>query len=321
MAGTVTIGHFVKAGLFGSCVAVAACGGGAAAVSATPATPTAPEVTALKCRLGHSQSKQIDTALQSALVAAGYTVVTDRGGDASIELVPTITSKPTMFAIVVNGQKKMDWTVTVNAQAAGKDGQLIDQATAQFSDVEADVNAEELKPLVSSLNAHGKLASFARDSEANAWRDADANGCASPTSAKSCLKLEAWLAKHDGSPKADEARKILKDAEGKLAALEDDQAWNTAHPDQCKSPTQSSDCNGVQVYMNAHASGGHATEAKQLLQASSPKIAKLKSAESAAQKAQNLSDCRQDCKQNTCAWLMGFSRYNVCVANCVSACQ
>ena len=106
-----SLGRLVVVGMFATSVAVTACGGGAAQAPG-PVTPTAKEVSSLKCRLGHSQSSKVDQALQAALVAAGYTVVNN--GDADVDLAPQVEAKPAVMAISMNGKQKLDITITLN---------------------------------------------------------------------------------------------------------------------------------------------------------------------------------------------------------------
>ena len=335
------LGRIVTVGLFSSALAVAACGGGAASGPGAQSAPTAQEVGSLKFKLGQSQSSKVDQAIQQALVASGYTVVTS--GDADVELAPNVTAKPAVMAISINGKQKLDITVVLNASS---NGQVLDQATTEFTAAEDDVSPDDVKPLIAALNQHGKIASFARTQQAKAaadakaasdkaaadqaakdaaaeaaWKDADPDGCKAPTKADSCRKLEGWLQENPTGKHADEARQILKDSVAKLATLEDDQAWTNAKADDCKAPKQSDDCSGVQNYVTSYPQGGHLAEAKAVLAASAPKVAQLKASENAAQKAADLADCQKDCKQNTCQWLMGSARYGVCVANCFQSCQ
>ena len=307
-------------------ILLAACGGedseSAQPATANEAASPSPAVTALKVYLDSAARNPLDAAmavrLQSALVAAGYNLVTSESAphDVAAHLVVTATQEQSLFQVTVNGQRQVKLQVHAALTISGG-GSVVDQVAHDFDSSNGEVRDEDVAPLVARLNRSPRLSRYAsarakvrqahaqaeqaaaaeasheeaaakkaeqdqrEAEEQSAWQAANADACAQAMTLTACNDLETWLKTHPNSPHAQEATQTLDAARPKIVAIADDTLWSSANSAACKAPSRSSDCDGVSVYIGRFPSGAHADEARAIRDGSTKKVEALQKKEDA----------------------------------------
>ena len=303
-------------------IAVASGCGGSERAASTAQGPTDDGVSLYIERGGNAQ---INGALQSAFVAAGYTVVNAATAPHEVTLRATATAgiEQSIFQVQVNGVAKVNLRVTVSVTAVLPDGRVVDQASTEYvAGADEPATEERMRPIVQALRSSGRLAVAARavrqtrdadarqqraaaeqadrakaaadeaarkqkhtDDEA-AWHAANESTCATAAATNACLELQAWLKANPGSEHAAQAKQTLDAAVPKLSELNAAIAWDKANTQACKAPQKSSDCDGVTAYLEAFPTGAHADDARALRDAAWKKIEGLRRQEEATAVAQ-----------------------------------
>ena len=197
----------------------AACGGGAEGANPPVAAAPAPQaVGAMTILLRPSRSADVNAAVQSALIGAGYTLVVDPRAphDAEGQLVVTETEVPSMFQVTVGGvrQRNLRGNVSLALQSGG---QIIDHVTTQFEAKSTEITPDKVGGLVTALGNSPRVQKFAEGravvneeraaqvqqradddkaqqaNEEAAWT-ATIGDCRAPKDAHSCDALKAWFA-------------------------------------------------------------------------------------------------------------------------------
>src|ERR1019366_5127313 len=159
---------------------LAACGGGeaenapsATAASVARATPSA-AVTGLKLYVTTPMRTSLATAiaawLQTALVAAGYDLVTSEAAqhDLTARLAVSATQEQGFFHVTVNGRRQVTLKVHVALTIVGGAG-VVDEVAHDFESSNGEVSDGNVSPLVARLNSSPRLARYASD-QSNARR-------------------------------------------------------------------------------------------------------------------------------------------------------
>ena len=293
---------------------LAACGGedseSAQPATANGAASPSPAVTALKVYLDSVARNPLDAAiaarLQSALVAAGYNLVTSESAphDVAARLVVTATQEQSLFQVTVNGQRQVKLQVHAALTISGG-GSVVDQVAHDFESSNGEVRDEDVAPLVTRLNRSPRLSRYAsaRAKSRQAQRPGGASGRhpgAAAGRASECgagapaggarLGRSATARVQDAEPSSRRAtpcrrtwrstprarmrarrRSALTEAKPKLEALQrDENAWSRAGADACSAHADPHACDGVDLYLVKFPSGLHADEARSLTVRSQP---------------------------------------------------
>jgi len=301
--------------LGGGVLLAAACGGGSAQPKAVTPPAAAPKEVAdfgilVQVEPATPEAEQlapgVSTAFSSALSSAGYLVVEKGGKPRAIAKVKVnATEKPSFIQTQVNGKRKVDYNVQLNASfVEAEEAAVIDQASSDFVSSDGAVDANAVNQLVSHLASSGKLAAFAKGQankvqqvEDDLWKAAAVEGCASAKAATACDGVKAYVAKYPSGKYTADARKALADAEVNGKKNAEDALWNSASVDQCKKPTKSYDCKGIEDYLAKYPTGAHAAEAKDAMKASEKPREALRKTEEASKKKASYEECVKDCRR------------------------
>ncbi|MBI4700019.1 MAG: hypothetical protein HY744_02445 [Deltaproteobacteria bacterium] len=129
------------------------------------------------------------------------------------------------------------------------------------------------------------------------WAEVSTASCAKASSASDCDSVRAYLDRHAAGRHAVEARRLLDAADRRL----DEADWRRTDRRSCAAPADSSSCDSVRRYLDAHPSGAHAREAQRLVDGADAKIeqaARNKQAgeAAAAQRSACLARAQQQCR-------------------------
>ena len=240
----------------------------------------------------------VNGALQNQLVGAGYRIALDAKSpaDANARLNVTTAEQPSMFTVVVNGQRRVTYLVTATL-VLEEAGTIIDQVSTQFEAPNGQVNPLEVGRLVTNLSQSQRLVSFgqfiqnrraqqaqqaaqlaaqqqqqaadeARRVQEEAWIKANPMGCQRPTSLSACEGVQLYLARYPTGAHAEEARGVLAASVPAFVALQrDEKVWATSGFEACLPGGAKDACDGVDIYVTKFPAGMHAGQAGQILNA------------------------------------------------------
>jgi hypothetical protein len=246
-----------------------------------------------------SLATALAASLQTALVAAGYDLVTSEAAphDLTARLAVSATQEQGFFHVTVNGRRQVTLKVHVALTIVGGAG-VVDEVAHDFESSNGEVSDGNVSPLVARLNSSPRLARYASD-QANArrakveaeraaavqakdqaaqaeqdrareqeetdWVHARPLGCRIPAILGACDAVRLYLAKYPSGTHADEAKKTVDEAAPKLEGLQkDDNVWHTAGADACRAHADPHGCDGIDLYLVKFPAGLHADEARAL---------------------------------------------------------
>ncbi len=280
-----------------------ACAGAEPEPHTPPVAPAPLSKDVAKLRLfvvptGHTQ---VDAALQSALVSAGFRVETEQATDQDLEVRATMSAavQQQLFVANVNGVSNQRCRVTLRATLNGPGG-VVDQATAAFTAVCGEVTERDLAPIAAAFTRSAKLRAVGAERTAaderkqqakeeaeakreadekakiesnrkrkdeNAWIAANEVACREPRRTDACDGVQRYLADFPDGAHADEAKRTLEKAKPKLEMVQkDENAWASAGVQTCRRSQTRDACAGVEIYRTKFPAGLHADEAASLLE-------------------------------------------------------
>jgi hypothetical protein len=288
----------------------------------------APDATVfVEVKAGTGEAEQfvpnVKSQLVTSLSGAGYKLVESADGKPDIVARVTVnaTQEQSFFQVQVNGKVQASFKVAISASfvSAGASS-VIDQATSEFSGKDGVVEQSAIDKIVVHLGKTGKLTSWAHSEKAkieaaedDLWKAGNVEGCKKPTTATACDGVKAYLEKYPTGKHAAEARAAMQEGETAAAAGKEEDVWKAAMVDQCKKPTKSYDCKGVEDYVAKYPTGAHVAEGKEAMKASEKAREGLKKAEDAKKKAASRDDCIKECRRS----YETYRSFEVLVARCV----
>ncbi|WP_437605157.1 hypothetical protein WMF20_28755 [Sorangium sp. So ce834] len=308
------------------------------------------------------------------LKESGYRIV-DETGDASMNLTLAINKWSGVFQWVKNGKVLGGYTVRARLDVS-LDEQLVDSVRDEFRVTLDEIQRDQLVPLIESLNSSQKMKPFGQlvsrhranlakiaaakqKAEEKAafekWHSTYASPCRKATSASDCDRLVEWLSDetNDKDPLAAEGKRVLADAEPRLAELRDDDAWRRASSESCLELATERDCDRVRSYISNFPDGRHRDEAlvaiKNLDKMSTQRAAEHEAEErraemeesrrqredaarareameraGAEQERQRKDAVRRQCRvacSSKCGAVLEQNAFNACMSSCVGGCQ
>lgn len=250
---------------------------------------------------------KVKSELTSAMTSAGYKLIAgDKKADLKADVKVTAAEQPSMFAVMVNGKKKVTYKVTVAASFVGiADGAVVDTASADFESSDGTIPPGALKPLLGQLSQSGKLVAYQESAKAKVagadddlWKAANVDGCKAATKKDQCDGVRAYIAKYAAGTHTADARAALKDGDASLAKNAEEEAWKAAAIDACQKPSKSYDCKAVEDYLTKYPGGSHAKEGRDALKGTEKSREALKKKEDAAKKKANAAECEKDCRRS-----------------------
>jgi hypothetical protein len=143
--------------------------------------------------------------------------------------------------------------------------------------------------------------------------------CSSPTSYSSCDELADLAALRPSSSDAASWTATLRASASKV----EDLTWRAVGEGRsCRSPTTSSSCESLEVYLRRHPGGRHAPAARAILAASASKVQALEESEAIAraayqqERARWIAVCHAQCKTTCSVWLDASDCIFKCNGNC-----
>lgn len=267
----------------------AACGGQAEAPpAATPPVVSAPaEVSSLSFVVvpagpATQTARAAAEALRSALMSAGYNVVTARRGERDVEIVTHVstTEERSLFKVSVNGKTDLNERVHLVGSVTSK-GRVLDEISADFAATNSQVNPRDVAPAVAALASSQKVAGYARELQAKtenenaktqrveeetAWNNARVTGCRQPSSLTGCDGVRIYLAKYPSGAHAAEAKDALTASEPQMERIQkDENTWKSAGAEACRKDHTHDACTGVELYLAKFPAGVHLDEAQALV--------------------------------------------------------
>lgn len=255
---------------------------------------------------GQPYAGKVKAELTSAMTSAGYKLITeDKKADVKGDVKVTATEKPSMFAVMVNGKKKITYKVTVAASfVGGADGAVVDTATVDFESDDGNIPAGAIKPLLGQLSQSGKLVAYQEGAKAkiasaeeDLWKAANADGCKAATKKDQCDGVNAYVKSYPSGKHTADARSALQASDASIAKAAEEETWKAAALDQCQKPTKSYDCKAVEDYVAKYPGGGHAKEGRDALKATEKAREGLKKKEDAAKKKASVAECEKECRR------------------------
>ncbi len=295
-------------------VLVSACGGPAAGPGAASAADIklapAPDLGVSLHVDGDGDGRpfagKVKAELTSAMTSAGYKLIAgDKKADVKGDVKVTAAEQPSMFAVMVNGKKKVTYKVTVAASFVGiADGAVVDTATVDFESSDGTIPPGALKPLLGQLSQSGKLVAYQEGAKAKVagaeddlWKAGNVDGCKAATKKDQCDGVRAYIAKYPAGSHTADARAALKDADASIAKNAEEEAWKAAALDVCQKPTKSYDCKAVEEYVGKYPGGSHAKEGRDALKSSEKAREALKKKEDTAKKKASAAECEKECRR------------------------
>lgn len=262
-------------------VLACACGGGdaqTAAVAPIRASQQLAEIVFALPKANDDVTQRACTALEGAMIHAGYRMA--QATDAhDLVLRPQITfgREPSFLHKTINDREQYDIRVRVVLSILQKE-QMIDQGTAEFvTDHDEPIAEAHLVPLVNGIGRSERIRRTAEqivqarnakpdDGDEKAWIAAKVEACRQPIKLDACDKVRLYIADHADGAHVDDAKKALEAAQPALEKLQkDENDWQRADADECKSKRTPAACTGVELYLKFHPTGAHAKEARPLL--------------------------------------------------------
>ena len=270
----------------------------------------------------------VKTQLTTTLSGAGYRLV--ESAEAKPEILAKVTVNATQeqsfFQVQVNGQVQASFKVQIAASfVSAAQASVIDQATSEFTGKDGMVEQKAVDKILFHVGKSGKLTAWAlaqrakiAGEEEDLWKAANADGCKAGKTATACEGVKAYLDKYPSGKHAADGRQAMQDGEVAMKAAQEEDTWKAAAVDQCKKPTKSYDCKGVEDYLAKYPTGGHAAEAKDAMKASEKAREGLKKVEDAKKKAASREDCVKDCRRA----YETYAAFEILVNRCVQTeCQ
>jgi hypothetical protein len=250
-------------------VACYACGG---AEKPVPAPKASNSLAGLTIYIQQSKESEIGasvvSALQARLVQRGYQITANSADD--IDLIATINigvqESKSFFTTYVNGQRKVSYEAHVEMMVTAG-GITLDTANVVF-DPEKPIPDDELNQLASVFSGPGVSAQAPRLLQKRQQREKERQGQA---------RLE------EEKKKQEEADRQKSEQERRR--LDDENAWISAEPLQCKKPTSTYSCNGIQIYLAKFPNGTHNDEAREVLKLAQPALDTLQKDENEWQRS------------------------------------
>lgn len=314
------------------------CGGGASAgkdeapLDMSSLAPAPDATVFVQVTAGSAEAEpflaNVKTQLTSAMSGAGYKLVESAEAKPDILAKVTVnaTQEQSFFQVQVNGQVQASYSVKLAASfVSAAEAAVIDQATSDFSGKDGAVEQKAIDKLLVHLSKSGKLTAWAHaarskveGAEADLWKAANVDGCKAGKTATACDGVKAYLEKYPSGKHAADGRQAMQDGEVAMKAAQEEDMWKAAAVDQCKKPTKSYDCKGVEDYLAKYPTGGHAAEAKDAMKASEKAREGLKKVEDAKKKAASREDCIKECRRA----YETYAAFEILVNRCVQTeCQ
>jgi hypothetical protein len=303
--------------VFASVIAVSACGGGGSQntkeeqVDMSQLAPAPDATVFVKVTAGSGEAEpflaNVKTQLTSSMSGAGYKLVESEEGKPDVIAKVTVNAvqEQSFFQVQVNGQVQASYKVTINASfVSAAESSVIDQTTSEFTGKDGAVEQKAIDKLLFHFGKTGKLTAWTHSVKAkiqakedDLWKAANVEGCKKPTSPTACDGVKAYLKEYPSGKYTAEGRQAMQDGEAAAAALKEEDLWKAAAVDQCKKPTKSYDCKGVEEYIAKYPTGAHVAEGKDAMKASEKAREGLKKAEDAQKKAANREECIKECRR------------------------
>lgn len=229
-------------------------------------------------------------AVQSELVRAGYSVTRDEEASAVVARLDVSTrEEPSVFTVVVNGQRKVTYKVTVRLVVEGKDGTSIFLAEQAHESSEEDGPSSTARTLIGRLRSSGKLGAYAaqrqKDTEArdlreqqkkedeeeekaaekrrmeaaakkketDTWESSNVSGCTEPITPSSCDGTKAYLTAYPTGRFAAQARQALEVGTVKIGVMQMEADWQAIDLAACRTPKTPNDCDAVKAHLTKFA--------------------------------------------------------------------
>ena len=255
---------------------------------------------------GQPYEPKVKAELTAAMTAAGYKLIAgDKKRDVKGDVKVTAVEQASVFAVVVNGKKKVTHKVTVAASFVGAaDGAVVDTATVDFESSDGTLPPGALKPLLGQLSQSGKLLAYQEAAKAkiegaeeDLWKAGNPDGCKAATKKDQCDGVRAYIAKYPAGTHTADGRAALQAADASMVKGTEEEAWKAAALDQCQKPTKSYDCKAVEDYLAKYPGGSHAKDGRDALKASEKAREALKKKEDAVKKKANAAECEKECRR------------------------
>lgn len=288
--------------------------------------------------------------------------------EATLRFTTTITKRSQIVRWVQNG-KVIDGYNLLATLTVSLGERIIEETRIDTQVTLDEIEQDDLLPLVRELNASPKMNEFgnfmqgyrvelakkaaeeaaaAHDAAFRAWRENYGQPCANAATVTACDALVSWMAadQHDKDELlVSEGRRILQEAQPRLATLRDDAAWLRASPSACLEMATEATCAKVKDYLIAFPDGRHRTEAAAAMsnletqaverarkrQLDAKREASLEQQrqadaasrardEQARQNKQNEArQCRGACSSK-CAGVLEQRAFQACVSECIARC-
>jgi len=212
---------------------------------------------------------RVAQTIEDTLINDGFKLVRrpDDGHDAVLKINVSTQQEQSILKVYVNGRVRKNYRVSVTLSISTA-GRAVEHVATEFS-MSEDVPAENINGLVTDLGQSRNVASLA------------AQKVAAKVVAKSEVEQQA-------KRQAERER------------VEQESAWKEADPESCHSPTTLQACIGVRLYLSKYPDGGHADEAKRVLDIATPKLDLLQKDDSYWIGESNFSGCAAKHSQAAC---------------------
>jgi hypothetical protein len=261
-----------------------ACGGGDAqtpAVAPAQAPAELREVVFAQPPSGDEVTSRVATALEGAMIHAGYRMAQSTDAhDFLLRTKITYAREPSVWRTNINGRESFNIRVRVVLSILQKE-QMVDQGSTEFvTDNEDPIAESAMAPLVNGIGRSERIRRTAqqtiqartaspeggdRDADEKAWIGAKVEGCRQPIRLDACDKVRLYIADHADGGHIEDAKKALEASQPVMEKLQkDENDWQRADTDECKSKRTQSACTGVELYLKFHPGGMHAKEARAL---------------------------------------------------------
>ncbi|MCC6646779.1 MAG: hypothetical protein IT374_14545 [Polyangiaceae bacterium] len=260
-------------------------------------------------------ARKLQSAIVARLSGLGYSVATEEAeADVVATLELTVTPKPSVLVVYVNGVQKVNYAVHA-ALTAKAERQVLSTATVDY-DAEEGASSRQVDVLVQAVSGR-RLQALAKarkaradkeakaeadrrdaederreeaaaaqrkareDADAAAWAAVNLAACTEPVDLSGCEALAAYLKKFPEGAHAREGKPALERGQVAQARLRDERDWTGAGVETCKAPKAAADCDGVKGYLEKHPAGKHVDEARAALASTRDTIEKLRKKEEA----------------------------------------
>jgi hypothetical protein len=226
--------------------------------------------------------------IEGRLVGAGYKLV-EGTPDVEISLALRSQFEPSMFNVTVNGQPSGKTHVWATVSLFGA-GALVDRVESDWTGDAGAVDDAAVGTIVSSIGYSSGLRRYASLVE---QRRQGAQLADEAKKAEETKTIEAT------KPKEADVKELAAEAEAKRQKEEQELAWPPASR-TCAAAATPTACDALHAFVAKYPEGGHASEAKTLLELARPKIETLQKDEGAWQAAE-IEVCRSSRTRRACA--------------------